>query len=175
MERLFINNNFHYVEVVPVTNGISVAPEKLADNIATLYSAKSRLPDYIVVWVDREGRLMPSSDIRQLIIRALVAAGAPENRLRVGVADKMSENWILADQELIKKEFELDHYEYCGDGANGKHELKQLCIAANKTYKETKVGADLLKKMRLSRVALVSNSANDFAFTIDEQCWWLET
>lgn len=174
MERLFINNNFHYVDVVPVSNGKTISAEQLALNIASLYRAKSTLPDYIVVWVDGEGRLMPCADIRALIWHSMLEAGAPADRLRVGVADKMSENWILADQQMIQEEFGDPSYTYAGDGINGKHALKQLCAAANITYKETKIGSSLLKKMRLERSAQNSPSAHDFALTVNTGCWWLE-
>lgn len=174
MERLFINNNFHYVDVVPVSNGISISAEKLASNIASLYRAKSKLPDYIVVWVDGEGRPQSSKQIRKLIWDEMVAAGAPDERLRIGVPDKMSENWIMADQDLIRSEFALPNYVYAGDGTNGKHSLKMLCLAANITYKETKIGSNLLKKMRLSRASDFSPSASDFSLAVDGECWWLE-
>src|SRR5688500_14617193 len=67
MERFFFNNNFQYVDVIPVSNGLSVSLESMCKSIETGYRAKNMNPDYVVVWVDHEGRSESAADMRAVI------------------------------------------------------------------------------------------------------------
>lgn len=172
MEKFFFNTNFHYVDVVPVINGKSVSPDQLADNISSLYRAKDPHVDLIIVWVDGEGRPEPATAIREKIRQALLDSGAPEEKLYVGVPDEMTENWLLADENMIRGHFALDGYVYEGEGTNGKSTLKKLFKDRDEHYKETLQGVALMKKMRLTRSALSSASAREFCGSFEIDCWW---
>ena len=54
MERMFINNNFHYVELITVMNGDSWSEEAMSEQILTKFITKDANPDLIWIWLDRE-------------------------------------------------------------------------------------------------------------------------
>lgn len=84
----------------------------------------------------------------------------------------MTENVILADEDLVRSEFGLPNFIYDGDGTNGKHSLKILYEAQGTKYKETYHGVTLLKKTHLSRAAKNSPSVYQFLNEFDSECWW---
>lgn len=175
MEKFFLNTNFHYVDVVPVTNGKSITSTRLANNISSLFRAKNPNADLIIVWVDGEGRPEPVSEIRSQIVQAMIESGASPDRLLVGVPDEMTENWMLSDEVMIREHFNLPDYKYAHEGQNGKHAIKMMHKDRNENYKETGHGVKLLKKMRLTRSAIVSESAKAFCADFDIDCWWVRT
>lgn len=174
MERMFLNNNFHYVIVVPIHNGNSVPIDRICEKISSFYTTKNANPDMIIVWMDREKRPETSHAIRKKVVAALEEAGAPTDRIWAGVADQMTENWILADNELIDEFFPESDFSYEHESKNGKHILDELYRARGENYKETKHGPGLLKKMRIRRAAANSESAAAFAEGWKHECWWTD-
>lgn len=172
MERLFVNRNFPHIDLIPVLNGESWTVDRLASQIASLYRVKNVLPQHTIVWLDREGRSETTNQIRQVILDALKGAGANPDRISICIPDRMTENIILADEDLIKGEFSLPQYKYPGDGSNGKGEIKRLYREINVNYKETFHGAGLLKNTYLSRAAANSPSAEGFYSGFNIPCWW---
>lgn len=172
MERIFVNNNMSYIDVVSIENGISWSPQSLAEQIRTKWMAKNANPDFVIVWLDREKRTESSAHIEQLIRNELNSAGVHNNRIAICVADRMTENIILADEALISDEFDLKNYEYKFDGQNGKNIMEGLYRKNGETYKETSEGVRLLKKMRLCHAAQNSASARQFMSQINLPCWW---
>jgi len=85
----------------------------------------------------------------------------------------MSENIILADESLIKTQLDDPYYTYLFEGQNGKHRIRELFRQKGLFYKETSMGVQLLKKLRLSNAALTSQSVQAFLTTFESSCWWI--
>lgn len=173
MERIFINNNFHYVTVVNVANGIGWSTVALAKQIKSLFRARNFNGDAILVWVDREKRMEGVTEISDLIRAALLEAGAGADKVHIMVADRMSENIILSDEALMRSELSDPEYTYTFEGQNGKHYLTALLKSSGKHYKETSVGVALLKKVRLGSCATTSPTTAALLSTLNLECWWL--
>jgi len=174
MERMFINLNFHYVTVIPVANGRSWSASAMGRQISSFYKAKNFNADTILVWIDRESRQETPADLRDQIREDLTTAGAPAERIHILVADKMSENIILADECLMRTELNDPGYVYEDEGKNGKHVLSSAFKERGIDYKETKSGVALLKKCRLAESAKKSPSVAALLETLTLPCWWLE-
>ena len=84
----------------------------------------------------------------------------------------MTENFILADEALIRKEFSAEQFEYKGDGTHGKGEIRGLYEQIGINYKETYHGVKLLKKTHLSRAAERSPCIGRFFAKFHAECWW---
>lgn len=173
MEQLFFNKNFHYVEVVPVNNGVKWSVPQMCQQIATFYKSKNFFGDKIIVWIDREGRQETSDDIRNAISHRLIEEGAPPEQISIMICDRMTENMILADELALRLEMNLPEYTYRGDGCGGKFELKRLYQERGIHYKEMKHGLSLLKKVRLVRAAQNSPQVHHFVTQLGLDCWWL--
>lgn len=172
MERLFFNNNFHYVDVVSLSNGNGWTVETLCNQIGTKFAVKSSNPDLIVVWLDMEKQTCSPQHFRDAIRSELVCRGALSSKIAICLPNRMTENIILADEEVISGEFGKT-YTYHGDGNHGKNILKQLYLETGKSYRETFHGVTLLKKVRLSRAARRSPCVEAFLADIHVPCWWI--
>jgi hypothetical protein len=172
MERQFLNSNFKYVRVVPVKNGISWSKEQLARQIVSAYLAYDK-PEEVVVWLDREGRTDSVEELRQYLISELTSAGSQLMQTHVLVNDQMSENIILADEDVIRDEFGDEAYVYRHEGLNGKSRLKDYFKTKDINYKEMINGAQMLKKIRLRNCARSSACVQSFLTTFDRECWWI--
>jgi len=174
MERMFFNTNFRHVRVIPVPNGKAVPVSRICNHIYTTYKSTKSNPDHVFVWIDREGRNQNSEEISAEIRETLMRAGAKADGLFVGVADRMTENWFLADQYLMESMFgKYSGYVY--EGKNGKHEIKELFRSQGINYKESLHGVDLMKKMRFARASENSESAKSFSSGFSSDCWWMST
>lgn len=172
MERLFINNNFPYVHVVTVSNGISWSILSLSEHIENLYKALNMSPDLLVVWLDREKRSETCEEFRDTLTSRLTSLGIDRDRICILIPDRMTENIILADELLIREHFDLIDYVYSFEGANGKSILKGIHSAAGVSYRETYHGVVMLKKVRLRRSAGCSASVRAFLDSMNVDCWW---
>ena|SRR3990167_1742263 len=171
MERKFIHENFKYVRVVPVSNGICWNCDRLSRQIVTNYRALDYYGD-VFVWLDREGRAQSSEEIKGEIRAALIEAGADPQRLYILVNDRMTENVILADESAIRSEFDKPDYTYEFEGLGGKTKLRALYAENGENYKEMVQGSKLLKKIRLTNSALSSPSVSSFLQECSLDCWW---
>jgi hypothetical protein len=126
----------------------------------------------VIVWIDREGRQETSEEIKQALTISLIDAGASVAQLAICVPDRMTENFILADEELVRAEFGLENYVYEGDGCNGKAKIKSMYKELSISYKETFHGANLLKKVKMSNSSENSGSSRSFSNKFDALCWW---
>ncbi len=172
MERQFLNMHMKYVHVVPVDNGISWTVERMCGQITTAYEALD-VPGTVIVWIDREGRPETSQMIYDSVHNALLSVGAPENDIHILINDKMAENVMLADEQMIRTEFNQPDYIYNSEGLSGKSILKSLYRERGESYKETRHGVQLLKKLRLSRSALTSQTVSRFLTSFGYPCWWI--
>ena len=174
MERMFINNNFHYVELITVMNGDSWSEEAMSEQILTKFITKDANPDLIWIWLDREDQNRCVKTLKGLICKKLASLGVTKDKIKFLIPDKMTENLILADEEAMKEAFENEEYRYEMEGENGKSILKQLHKRNGVNYKETFHGLQLLKKIRIANCAKTSPSAKGFFDETDLPCWWLE-
>jgi hypothetical protein len=172
MERMFINHNFRYVEVVPLGNGSGWSVAAICKKIGSTFVVKNMDPDKIIVWLDLEKQQCSASEFRDSIKTELVRRGADSEKISICIPNRMTENIILADEDAMRKEFHAD-YEYSYEGQNGKRILADLCEQNGRTYKETFDGVALLKKIRLGRAAQRSPSAQEFLATFNHPCWWI--
>ena len=171
MERQFLNNFMKYVHVVPVSNGITWTVDRMCGQITTAYEALD-LPGTVFVWIDREGRVETALEIYDRIRISLLNAGAPPEDTHILINDRMSENVILADEQIIRAEFGDPEYTYTMAGLSGKAKLKTMFGNRGIHYRETNHGIKLLKKIRLSRCALACASTARFMETFVSECWW---
>lgn len=172
MERQFINSNMKYVRVVPVQNGITWTLERMCLQITTAFKALD-MHCAVAVWIDREGRAEDASHIAEYLRNALLNSGAPPNRIHILINDRMSENLILADEQIIKSEFNDQGYAYDMEGLSGKHYLESKYLENGIKYKKMDHGVGLLNKVRLSRAGQKSPSVAHFLSTFDQECWWV--
>lgn len=172
MEQVFLNNNFHYVQVVQVSNGVGWSVRALCQQIVTFYIARNTLADAVVVWVDRERRSETAEFIEAAIREALIGAGAPPDRLHILVCDMMTENIILSDEEYIRTKFGIENYLYSFEGTGGKSRLKALFKETGTSYRETTHGVAALKAVRLNNCQGRSPSVDRFLLTFQLPCWW---
>lgn len=173
MERIFVNKNFNYVHVVEIKNGFGWDEVRICDQVLSKFKVNNVNYDVVLIWFDREDMRSNSKDIQDYFIEKFAEIGFDTKKLFICVPDKMTENFILADEELMNTDFDLDNYKYDGDGINGKSYLKRIFKDNGENYKETFHGALLLKKLRLGRASLASASAKLFHDQLDIDCWWL--
>jgi hypothetical protein len=122
--------------------------------------------------VDRETREISSDEMRELLETKLRSLGITED-FRIGVVDRMIENWIVADWKNFTN--------YCKksvsapdetDGIGGKSLVKKYIP----NYKETIDGVSLLAKIDPVVVVQKSPSFRKFiSDVIDLECWWLDS
>jgi hypothetical protein len=171
MEKLFVNNNFHYVQVIPLSNGSGWTTQSICKQICTLFAAKNMNADQIIVWIDKEKQSCSAAEFAAAIRSALVAEGAEHDKIFICVPDRMTENIILSDEEIIHAEFEDPNYVYKDNGFNGKYILSEMFKKKGVNYKETFHGVNMLKKIRLSRCAKNNLSVQNFMNGMSVPCW----
>ncbi|WP_155524541.1 hypothetical protein [Oleisolibacter albus] len=173
MERLFINNNFPYIDVIPILNGESWTIEALCKQVSSKFAVKNINADRIIIWVDKERQRCTSNEVSIKIKDALVSKGANPNIISVCIPDRMTENIILADECMMREYIDDDNYQYKYEGQNGKSILSSILLTKGKNYKPISEGVMLLKKVRLSRSAENSKSAKLFLDSFCVKCWWI--
>lgn len=153
-------------------NGRDVAIEAIVKKIDTLSALFSGQNSPIIVVFDREGRSASAASIADQV-KGELSKRRPQDQYVIGVADRMLENWILADWEQLQTEigsgvarpFEVE-------GIYGKSFLRSLLRA--KGYSAAIDGPQLLKKARPSEIQKQSPSFNLLREQLDLDCWWLK-
>lgn len=142
-------------------NGSTVSAEAIAKRAATQIRLWRGRYYPVVILVDLEDRTCGHLALKVAIEQALAAEGISE-RVLVGVANRMIENWMLAD---------------CGpkslrvvDGLHGCNELRRLFPE----YDKAADGPEMLKRARASVIRQRSPSFSDFHDVVAEiGCHWL--
>src|SRR5690349_5654870 len=101
MERMFLNENFHYVNVVSLRNGDSWSLDAMCEQVVSGYRVSSYDPDFVVVWFDKENSNHSSEMISNKVRESLEKEGLSSKKIAICIPDKMSENIILADETMI--------------------------------------------------------------------------
>ena len=155
-------------------NGRDVSLDEIAKRVATQIRTLGGKCFPIVIVIDRESRPEDTATISVTLLEKIKSEGITDH-LIVAVADRMIENWILADYQNVltydgakplKKALQTF------DGENGKATLKRIIP----NYHETTIGVDLLCNSRTSIMSQSSNSFESFFNQLKSQlhgCHWL--
>lgn len=99
-------------------NGKDVSIEAMAKKIASLIRVLNNRHYPVIILVDKESRDMSCKEMIVKLEESIKKEGINNLDLRVGVADRMLENWILADWDKLKskkaKPFNTDCINGCG-------------------------------------------------------------
>jgi hypothetical protein len=152
-------------------NGKDVLIEAIIDRIESLSAFFAGQYQPIVVIFDREGRQLSAGQIAHLV-GAELKKRRPMDQYVIGVADRMIENWILADWERLSDSIaNLPAPPSSIEGHNGKAVLRR--VLAERGYSATVDGPALLKKARTSVIQKESVSFAAFRKQLQFDCWWL--
>ena len=151
-------------------NGKDVEMSAIAKRVATHCRLLKGKYYPIIVVIDREERTQSATELSDILIDE-IRQNDVSDEIIVGVADRMIENWILADEDcfsdMAKRKFRT-----CSitDGLHGKNQLTH-CIG---TYHKTTTGVKLLLKCRPSVMKKRNLSFKEFIDKIpEESCWWM--
>jgi hypothetical protein len=132
-------------------NGKSVSIVAIAKKLAALIKLRGGRNYPIIVIIDREQRLESFEQIAIQLRSALDAEGLQNEDIRIGVADKMFENWILADWlSLTQDQTPPKKME----GRHGTGEIRKVVEKYNKSTD----GVRLFKAASQERIYANSNS-----------------
>jgi hypothetical protein len=119
----------------------------------------------IIILVDLEDRDMPFGEFGESIEAALRAEGV-QDQIIVGVADRMLENWMLADPDVVEWNARPESV----DGIHGAGMLKKIFGQ----YDKASDGPDVLVKCRPSSMRKNSASFCNFLSKLAKvRCHWL--
>ena len=83
-------------------NGKDVSIEAMAKKIASLIKVLNNRHYPVIILVDKESRNISCKEMIAKLEESIKKEGINNLDLRVGVADRMLENWILADWDKLK-------------------------------------------------------------------------
>lgn len=169
LERICPNSKINRINC----NGSSVSIESIAKRVSSLIRLMNNRYYPIIVVVDREDRDLTTVEMEKLLKDELNKAGVKED-VRIGVCDRMIENWILSDWETFAENctsVEVVKPAFT-EGLKGKSFIKKV----HPTYQETIDGVNLLLKASPKKMYDNSLSFRQFADKIsDINCEWLNT
>jgi Domain of unknown function (DUF4276) len=152
-------------------NGKNVSLKRAAAEIVTIIRTMNNRYYPIVILTDREKRpddfLTIADDLKREIVEQLVSKKMTAD-IRIGIADRMIENWLLADADSLGNPTEIPIET---DGFGGKGLMKKLMP----TYSETVDGPDLFFKADASKMYENSPSFKHFVNQLgDLNCPYLD-
>ena len=158
LEKDFLQNQCGHKAVIRriPSNGEGVLVQRLAEMVKAILDTL-RNPTHVFVILDREKRDIAARDLESTLLGELVKRGA-KGVINVHFADRMIENWILADQHALDSERLTVEAPDGTEGTSGKGKLRQAFRAHHQTYSERVDGVRLLEKCAASVVA--ENSAS---------------
>jgi len=172
MEQLIIKKLCPGVPVQRLeVNGDDTEIQAIVDRIVSIFRILNNRFYPICVVFDREGRDMTCDQLIEEVKTQLVARGLDIRQFRIGICDRMIENWLLADSALLAR-----YYDYGAnvvfEGTNGKSSLRRICERVER-YRETTVGVRLFLELNVQTVYAQSPSFRTFVDQIDFNCQWL--
>jgi hypothetical protein len=127
------------------SNGDSVCIDKIVSMIRAIVELINN-PGEIFVVLDREGRVETAEQLEQIISTKLNEI-FPRKLLSIHIADRMIENWIIADIDVLLSEgLEIEGDPTMFEGCGGKAKIKAAFRKNNSSYSETVDGVRLLEK-----------------------------
>lgn len=151
MEKQIIQEVCEGQPVRTFNNGRDVAPRALAKQAATLIKLMKHANPVIIVF-DREKRPESCQELTESFLEAIEEYNISRERVIVGVADRMIENWILACSAARQRygiTFETE-------GCHGKHKLSEILNKSGKHYHERTIGVELF--LAIDKYSAMRNS-----------------
>jgi hypothetical protein len=147
-------------------NGNSVSSLAIVKRIASLIRIWKGHYYPIIIIIDREDRDITSDNFcKELYL--FIEKENISDQLFIGIADRMIENWMIADPELWPEHQIKDNV----DNFSGLSTLKKYMPSYNKAA----TGPDILKKSRASEICKRSQSFKMLFEKISHiQCHWLQ-
>ena len=154
-------------------NGKDVSIEALGKTIGSLIRLLNNRNYPIIIIIDREQRTETRQEILKGLLDALEKQGISIDQIRIGIADRMLENWILADWENFRNEIGQPTLKKpCAtfEGLNGKSMIRKYL----KEYQETTDAVRLMVSSNPDRIRENSSSFNDLISSMtDLDCSWI--
>jgi hypothetical protein len=174
LERNFLSQNCKGLHNIRIgVQGVAVSAEAIAKQLESQWRLRLGHFRNLVVVLDREGRQQSSSEFSKHLEGLLYKHCEGVSVVIVGCPDRMIENWIIADHEVVADYLGHAFPKYEGDGKSGKAMLKAVFRSAGRTYFEVADGVTLLKKSRIPKIVRSSASAREFFSRCAIDCWWL--
>ena len=150
-------------------NGKDVKIPLIAKKIASHIRLLGNRYYPIIVLVDKEEREISFEEMANQIREGIMCEGIKDQDIRIGVADRMIENWIIADWDLLTGSKEKKPQ--ITDGCNGTSVIKKV----KKSYDKTTDGVNFFIS---SRQHLLYSNSPSFRHFIDQlegiQCEYLK-
>lgn len=139
-------------------NGNTVTIKAIGKKIATLIKVLGNRFYPIIVIIDKEDRDEPCDTLISQLKQELVENGCGDQDIRIFFADRMIENWILADWQVLEC---TDEKPAITDGLRGSKIIKDK----RGTYSKTIDGVELFLKCDAK---IIYENSPSFKFLIDE-------
>ena len=156
------------------SNGDDVSMECLTKMVAAIVGMGPE-PEVLFVILDREHRALTALQLEQDLERRIVALSL-SSKLSVHFADKMVENWIIADDEaMIKSGLQIEVGKLGTEGCGGKSKLKEAFKKKRLSYSERIDGPKLLNACSAKKLAANSPSFKRLADALKAnsiECHW---
>ena len=141
-------------------NGKSVTIKAIANKISSLIRLLNNKHYPIIIVIDREDREQNCAEIIEELQTELNNKGHQNDDLRINVADKMLENWIIADWKLV---YETEEKPENTDGLKGSSIIKKH----KGSYGKTTDGVELFVQANPSVLYQNSPSFKNFIDSLD--------
>lgn len=149
-------------------NGKSVTIKAMANKISSLIRLLNNKFYPIVIVIDREDRAQNCEEIIEELKLELIEKGHINDDIRINVADKMLENWIIADWAIIT---EVEEKPDSTDGLRGSSVIKKH----KGSYGKTTDGVELFIKANPSIMYENSPSFKTFIDSLEGiPCYYRE-
>lgn len=162
--------------VLKIPNGKTVSPKVIARQVIAQVSMLAEEPSYVTVVADREQRAESAIDVENEIANELQQQGLMIP-FSVHVPDKMIENWILADVNVLNGEGLSISLAVPAEGCHGKSVLDAAFRKKRSKYNERIDGVKLLKLCKASTVSSVSPSFQRLRLQLKNiflGCHWIQ-
>jgi len=149
-------------------NGKNVSLEAMSKRIASLIRLLNNRNYPIIILVDKEDRNMSNTTMCAELKRLIIEQGIDDIELKIGVADRMIENWIIADWKKITADIPKPENT---DGLRGSAKLRELLGSYGKT-------TDGVEMFLNADPSIIYQNSPSYRFFIDQlkdiECWYVE-
>jgi hypothetical protein len=142
-------------------NGKSVTICAIANKIASLIKIFNNRYYPIIIVIDRESRVDDCENISAQLLNELNNRDLQNHDIRINVADKMFENWIIADWDVLNT---ITPKPNATDGLNGASVIKKETGSFHKTTD----GVELFLKSNPKKIYKQSPSFKSFVDNIND-------
>lgn len=150
-------------------NGRDVTIKAMALKIASIIRLLGNRYYPIVILTDKEERNINFADMSTSLRTELISAGVTDQDLRIGVADRMLESWIIADWFNLTGQNENEPE--ATDGMHGTSIIKRI----KGSYDKVVDGVDLFCSCDLAKIYAKSPSFRHFADQLENiNCSYLQ-